>query len=50
MGTRRRYDGTLIRDLPPFRVINPFVMRGRNESAIYYTHLIDIEETHAFLK
>lgn len=50
MGTKKRYDGTLLKKLPPFRAINPFVMRGRNESAIYYTQLIDIESTHAFLK
>lgn len=50
MGTRRRYDGNLIKDLPAFRKINPFVMRGRNESAIYYTHVVDIQETHDFLK
>ncbi|MFP4330902.1 MAG: hypothetical protein ACOC28_06210 [Alkalispirochaetaceae bacterium] len=49
MGTRRRYDGTLIQNLPPFRRINPFVMRGRNESAIYYAHLIDLEGTRGFL-
>lgn len=50
MGIRHRYDGTLVRDIPAFRRINPFVMRGRNESAIYYTHIIDIEETHQFLR
>ena len=50
MGTRQRYDGTLLKDISAFRKINPFVMRGRNESAIYYTQLIEIEETHRFLK
>lgn len=50
MGTRKRYDGTLLKDLPPFRVINPYVMRGRNESAIYYTQTIEIESTHEFLR
>ncbi len=50
MGTRRRVDGTYIRNLPPFRIINPYVMRGRNESAIYYTQVIEIEETHRFLR
>ncbi|MFP4409448.1 MAG: hypothetical protein ACLFPW_13085, partial [Spirochaetaceae bacterium] len=50
MGTRQRYDGKLLKDLPAFRKINPFVMRGRNESAIYYTQIVDIQETHEFLK
>lgn len=50
MGTRKRYDGTLLKYLPPFRVINPYIMRGRNESAIYYTQTIEKERTHQFLR
>lgn len=50
MGGRKRYDGTLIRDLPAFRVINPYVMRGRNESSVYYKQTIEIEKTHDFLR
>lgn len=46
----KRYDGTLLRGLPSFRVINPFVMRGRNESAINFTQSIEIEDTRRFLK
>ncbi len=50
MSVRKRYDGTLIRGLPSFRIINPFVMRGRNESAINFTQSIEIEDTRSFLK
>lgn len=50
MSVRKRYDGTLLRDLPSFRVINPFVMRGRNESAVYFSQTIEVEETRRFLK
>ncbi len=50
MGMRKRYDGVLIKGLPSFRVINPFVMRGRNESAIYFSQTIEIENTRKFLK
>lgn len=50
MGARKRYDGTLLRDLPAFRLINPYVMRGRNESSVYYTQTIEIEKTHEFLR
>ncbi len=31
----RRSDGDLVPDLPPMRRIMPYVMRGRNESAVY---------------
>ncbi len=50
MGGRRRYDGTMIRDLPAFRKINPYVMRGRNESSVYYVQTIEIENTHEFIR
>ena len=50
MGIHRRYDGNLIRGLPSFRIINPFVMRGRNESAIYFSQTIPVESTRAYLK
>ena len=50
MGTRKRCDGNLIRGLPSFRIINPFVMRGRTESAIYFSHQIRIRKTLDFIR
>ena len=32
----RRPDGDLVRDLPPVRAIVPYLMRRRNESAVYH--------------
>jgi hypothetical protein len=50
MGMRKRYDGVLIKGLPSFRIINPFVMRKRNESAIYFSQTLEVENTREFLK
>lgn len=50
MGSRKRFDGTLLRNLPAFRLINPYVMKGRNESSVYYPQTIEIEKTHEFLR
>ncbi len=38
-----RVDGRRIRDPGPFHAILPFLMRGRNESAVYYSKDIDVE-------
>ena len=37
-----RPDGDLVRDLPPVRRIMPYIMRGRNESAVYHKSLYDL--------
>lgn len=39
----RRSDGTLVRDLPKLRRFMPFVSPGRNHSAFYYQHEIDVD-------
>ncbi len=38
-----RVDGRRIRDPGPFHAILPFLMRGRNESAVYYSKDIDVD-------
>ena len=38
-----RVDGRRIRDPGPFHAILPFLMRGRNESAVYYSKDMDVE-------
>lgn len=45
----RRPDGTLARDVPPFRRIMPFLMRTRNESVVYFEQELDLTRTLAFL-
>jgi hypothetical protein len=45
-----RPDGTLVRDVPPIRAIMAYVMRGRNESAVFHDTLYDIGRTRAWLK
>jgi hypothetical protein len=38
----RRPDGDLVKDESPVRRMIPYVMRGRNESAVYHDELIDL--------
>lgn len=45
-----RPDGTLCRDVPPFRRIMPFIMKGRNESAVYFEQEIDLTNTLPFIE
>lgn len=44
-----RFDGTLARDVPPYRRIVPFLMRGRNESAVYFEQTLDLGRAEPFL-
>ena len=37
-----RPDGRLVRDAPPTRAIMPYLMRRRNESAVYFTQEVDL--------
>ncbi len=37
-----RPDGTLVGDVPPTRAIMPYLMRRRNESAVYFTQEVDL--------
>ena len=37
-----RPDGTLASDVPPTRAIMPYLMRRRNESAVYFTQEVDL--------
>lgn len=46
---RRRPDATLAEDVPRYRRIMPFLMRGRNESAVYFEQQIELAGTEAFL-
>lgn len=46
----RRPDGVPATDVAPFRRIMPFIMRGRNESAVYFEQRLDLGKTNPFLE
>jgi hypothetical protein len=46
----RRPDGDLVRDVPPMRAVMPYLMRGRNESAVYQDSAYDLGRTRAWLR
>lgn len=46
---KRRSDGILVRDIDPYSMLLPYVMRGRNESAVYYSKEIDITPALTYL-
>jgi len=45
-----RPDGTLVRDVPPYRRIMPYIMKGKAESTVYFTQEIDVTETLRFIE
>lgn len=46
---RRRADATLVTDVPATRRIMPYIMRGRNESVVYFDQEIDLSRTDEFI-
>ncbi len=46
----RRSDGDLVRDESPVRRMMPYVMRGRNESAVYHETTLDVSRTLEWLR
>jgi hypothetical protein len=46
----RRSDGDLVRDEGPVRLIMPYLMRGRNESAVYQQSLYRVAAARAWLR
>ena len=45
-----RPDGDLVRDLAPVRHIIPYLMKGRNESVVYYEQILDLTRTLPFVR
>ena len=45
-----RSDGTLVRDLPAFRRILPYLMRRRNESAVFIDMRVDVTRTRKWIR
>ena len=46
----RRPDGDLVRDVPPTKAIMPYLMRGRNESAVYFEQQVAMRHADAFVR
>ena len=46
----RRPDGELVRDLPPTKGIVPYLMRGRNESAVYFEQQVAVRHADAYIR
>lgn len=46
----RRPDGELVRDLPPTKGIVPYLMRGRNESAVYFEQQVAMRQADAYIR
>jgi 2-oxoacid dehydrogenases acyltransferase (catalytic domain) len=46
----RRPDGDLITDESPVRRMIPYLMRGRNESAVYHDEVIDISKVRPWMR
>lgn len=49
MSAIRRFDGRPARGVPAYRRIVPFVLRGRNESAVYFEQSVDLRATLPWL-
>ncbi len=47
--SKKRSDGILVRDIDPYAMLLPYVMRGRNESAVYYSKSIDVTPALEYL-
>ena len=45
-----RPDGDLVRDLSPVRRLMPYLMKGRNESVVYYEQILDLTRTLPFVR
>jgi len=46
---RSRPDARLAEDVPPYRRLMPYLMRSRNESAVYFDLPVDVTRTREFL-
>ena len=46
----RRPDGDLVRDVSPAKQIMPYIMRGRNESAVYFEQHVALRHADAYIR
>ena len=47
---KKRNDGTLVTDLEPMTRLMPYIMRGRNESAVFIRKSVDITNIQAYIR
>lgn len=47
---KKRNDGTLVTDLEPITRLMPYIMRGRNESAVFIRKSVDITNIQAYIR
>lgn len=45
-----RKDGVYLKDIDPFMRFFPYIMKGRNEAAIYFSQAIDVTELKAYIR
>lgn len=45
-----RCDGVYLKDIDPFMRFFPFIMKGRNESAVYFSQQVDVTELKAYIR
>lgn len=48
--SKKRSDGELVKDGDPMNRIMPYIMTGRNESAVYYRMTVDVENAQQFIR
>ena len=48
--SKKRPDGKLVQDGDPMMHIMPYIMRGRNESCIYYKDCVEIENMQRYIR
>ncbi len=48
--SKKRSDGKVVKDGDPMMRVMPYIMRGRNESAVYYSLHIDVGACQEFIK
>ena len=51
--TKRRFgrkDGVYLKNIDPFMRFFPYIMKGRNESAVYFAQQIDVTELKAYIR
>jgi hypothetical protein len=46
----RRPDGDLVGDVPPTKAIMPYIMRGRNESAVYFQQHVALRDADRWIR
>lgn len=47
---KKRNDGTLVNDIEPMTRLMPYIMRGRNESAVFFRKSIDITNIQTYIR